>query len=132
MRVVNGLEYVHRVDRAKPGNYDRSPDDKRALAPIYLLELIDAAAGEKHSYSLLQSSVHNFYLTRGDGAVVIVNFHTGEVQVCPAEPKEEAVETVPAESSPCENSIVAAVSETSYSRDRSSKPTRRNTGRRGR
>ena len=38
LRVVEGLEYVHRVDRVKPGNYDRSPAAKEALGPIYLAE----------------------------------------------------------------------------------------------
>jgi glycosyltransferase involved in cell wall biosynthesis len=136
LRVVNGLEYVHRVDRAKPGNYDRSPVDKMALGPIYVAELIDAAVGEKHDYTLLQQTGNSFYLSRGDGATVIVDFHTGEVQVCPAEAKAETVaetvETSPADSSQCENSAPAAVSETNFSRDRSLKPTRRNMGRRGR
>jgi hypothetical protein len=122
LRVVDGLEYVHRVDRERPGNYDRSPIGKEVLGPIYLLELIDAAAGEKHGYTLIQQGGQDFYLQRDDGATVIVNFHTGEVQVC----RPEAVE-----SSPCESSEVAVDSETNSCNGASSKPTRKNTGRRG-
>lgn len=89
LRVVDGLEYVHRVSRDKPGNYDRGPPEKEAIGPIYLVELMDAAAGEQHGYTLIEQGGQNFYLDRDDGAKVIVNFHTGEVQVCPAEMVEE-------------------------------------------
>lgn len=43
LNVVDGLEYAHRVDKHVQGNYDRSPVEKGALAPIYLLELMGAA-----------------------------------------------------------------------------------------
>jgi len=43
LQVVPGLEYDHRVDKAVPANCDRSPTEKEALAPIYLLELTDRA-----------------------------------------------------------------------------------------
>jgi len=81
LRVVEGLEYVHRVDREKPGNFDRGPPEKEALGPIYFVEIMDAAAGVKHGYTLIKQGGPCFYLQRDDGGTVIVNFHTGEVRV---------------------------------------------------
>lgn len=138
LRVVDGLEYVHRVDRVKPGNFDRGPPEKEALGPIYLVEIMDAAAGVKHSYSLLQQGGQCFYLQRDDGATVIVNFHTGEVQVCPQqaesseEPKAESAEPEKqSDSSPCENSAPVADSETNSFSGPLSKRTRRRMRRSG-
>lgn len=138
LRVVDGLEYVHRVSRDKPGNFDRGPPEKEALGPIYLVEIMDAAAGAKHGYTLIEQGGQNFYLQRDDGATVIVNFHTGDVQVCPPqteqsqEPKAESAEPEKqGDSSPCENSAPVADSETNFSSGPLSKRTRRRMRRNG-
>jgi glycosyltransferase involved in cell wall biosynthesis len=124
LRVVDGLEYVHRVDREKPGNFDRGPQEKEALGPIYLVELMDAAAGVKHGYTLIEQGGQCFYFERDDGATVIVNFHTGDVQVC-SEKSENSVSTDGP--SPCENSVPEGDLETSSCSVPSSKRTRKRT-----
>ena len=129
LRVVDGLEYVHRVDREKPGNFDRGPAEKEALGPIYLVELMDAAAGATHEYTLVKQGGELVYLNRGDGAKVIVNFHTGDVQVC--EEQKTTTEEQQVGSSPCEPSVPTGDGETSSRKGRSSRRTRKKTKRRG-
>jgi len=45
LEVVDGLTYQHRVDETIKSNYATSPVDKEMLAPLYYLELMEAAAG---------------------------------------------------------------------------------------
>jgi hypothetical protein len=46
LEVVPGLQYRHRVDDNIKANYVTSPSDKEFLAPLYYLELMEAAAGK--------------------------------------------------------------------------------------
>jgi glycosyltransferase involved in cell wall biosynthesis len=93
LRVVDGLEYIHRVDRNKPGNFDRSPDEKDLLSLIYQAELTDTAHGTPHAYTVIQRHGRSCSLRRDDGVAVFVNFDTGKVQPLPAEkdPKHSAL-----------------------------------------
>ena len=70
---VPGLEYDHRVETGDLSNYNRAAQEKAALGPVYYLELLDAAAGKKHSYRFKGSMPRGERrYDRGDGRSVTV------------------------------------------------------------
>ncbi len=76
LRVVDGLQYAHRMDKDAPGNYNRSPIEKEALAPAYFLELIDMGAGKspgQYRYLQHQGSVFWFADDLRPGIVVSID-----------------------------------------------------------
>lgn len=80
LRVTPGMEYRHRVDKGTPGNYDRGPAEKEVIAPALLLELADAARGEKHEYRFLQRRAGRYMeFMREDGTILTVDWNTGLV-----------------------------------------------------
>lgn len=87
LNVVHGLEYDHRVDKGTQGNYDRSPVEKEALAPIYLLELNDRAITPREDWSKLseyrfadqRGSVFFYFISQRDDILATVDINTGEV-----------------------------------------------------
>jgi glycosyltransferase involved in cell wall biosynthesis len=81
LRVVDGLEYTHRVDTVAPGNYVRSPQEKECIGPIYLVEMIDAADGKSYGYHVERRAGRDVFLRRDDGAMLRVNSHTGGIEV---------------------------------------------------
>ncbi len=71
---VDGLEYAHRIGGGELSNYDRAPAEKGLLAPVYYLELLDAAIGEKHTYRWVRHVTRTeFEYRREDGLPVIVS-----------------------------------------------------------
>lgn len=80
LRVTPGMEYQHRVDKGTPGNYDRGPEEKEVIAPALLLELADAARGEKHDYRFLQRRAGRYMEFRmEDGVLRTVDWNTGAI-----------------------------------------------------
>jgi hypothetical protein len=79
LRVVPGMEYRHRVDKGTPGNYDRGPEEKEVIAPALLLELADAARGEKHDYRFLQRRGRYMDYRMEDGTIKTVDWNTGAI-----------------------------------------------------
>jgi len=77
IQIVDGLEYSHRVDKAAPGNYDRSPADKEALAPLYFLELMETSkTGKCHRYQFDRRDRGHVFLYKDldvPGRMVAVN-----------------------------------------------------------
>ena len=74
---VDGMEYDHRMDTGLLSNFNRGPAEKEALAPIYYLEMRDAARGRKHHYTTQTRKAGVGTYRRDDGKIVSVDLHTG-------------------------------------------------------
>jgi len=88
--VVDRLEYDHRVDKGNSGfqgNYDRSPTEKEALAPIYMLEMQDRALTPRYDWHKLpeyrfeQNTGSRFFYSKTDGPWAAVDMKTGRKEI---------------------------------------------------
>jgi len=81
VQCVEGAEYEHRIETGDNSNYERGPDYKLYIPPVYFMEMVDHIRGEQHTYVSREARMRNAKMIRDDGKTVSLDTHTGAVTV---------------------------------------------------